>query len=54
MRWVGQPEDCVGAVQLLCTDAGRYITGVTLFVDGGMHLPGRPRFVASDGTIRQS
>lgn len=31
----GQPEDCVGLVQLLCSDAGRYITGQSLFVDGG-------------------
>jgi NAD(P)-dependent dehydrogenase (short-subunit alcohol dehydrogenase family) len=35
----GLPEDCVGAALLLCSDAGRYITGVDLFIDGGMHLP---------------
>lgn len=35
----GLPEDCVGAALLLCSPAGRYITGVDLFVDGGMHLP---------------
>jgi glucose 1-dehydrogenase len=34
---IGVPEDCVGACQLLCSDAGAYITGTTLFVDGGWH-----------------
>ena len=34
----GQPSDCAGAALLLCTDAGRYITGQNLFVDGGMSL----------------
>lgn len=34
----GTPEDCAGAALLLASDAGRYIAGVTLFVDGGMHL----------------
>ncbi len=41
LRSVGRPEDCVGAVVLMCSEAGRYITGTTVFVDGGMHLPGR-------------
>ena len=35
----GLPEDCAGAALLLSSDAGRYITGVDLFIDGGMHLP---------------
>lgn len=35
---VGHPEDCAGAALLLCSDAGRYITGQNLFVDGGMSL----------------
>lgn len=39
VRDFGQPEDCVGAALLLCSDAGRYITGTDLFVDGGMQLP---------------
>jgi NAD(P)-dependent dehydrogenase (short-subunit alcohol dehydrogenase family) len=34
---VGEPQDCVGACLLLCSDAGSYITGSTLFVDGGWH-----------------
>jgi NAD(P)-dependent dehydrogenase (short-subunit alcohol dehydrogenase family) len=39
VRDFGQPEDCVGAALLLCSDAGRYITGADFFVDGGMQLP---------------
>ncbi len=34
----GMPEDCVGAALLLCSGAGRYITGHNLFVDGGKAL----------------
>jgi glucose 1-dehydrogenase len=34
---IGLPEDCVGACLLLCSDACAYITGTTLFVDGGWH-----------------
>jgi NAD(P)-dependent dehydrogenase (short-subunit alcohol dehydrogenase family) len=37
LQRVGEAEDCVGAALLLCSDAGRYITGVELFVDGGWH-----------------
>jgi NAD(P)-dependent dehydrogenase (short-subunit alcohol dehydrogenase family) len=32
---LGTPDDLVGAAMLLCSDAGRYINGVNLFVDGG-------------------
>ena len=39
MRRFGQPQDCVGAALLLCSDAGSYITGIDLLVDGGMRLP---------------
>ena len=31
----GQPEDCAGIVSLLCSEAGRYITGQSIYVDGG-------------------
>jgi len=34
-RW-GKPEDLRGALLLLASDAGAYITGHTLVVDGGM------------------
>lgn len=36
-RRLGRPEDLDGALLLLCSDAGRYITGAALAVDGG-HL----------------
>ncbi len=34
---IGEADDCVGAALLLCSEAGRYITGSELFVDGGWH-----------------
>lgn len=34
------PEDAAGAALLLASDAGRYITGATLLVDGGLSIPG--------------
>lgn len=36
-RRLGRPADLDGALLLLASDAGRYITGITLAVDGG-HL----------------
>jgi NAD(P)-dependent dehydrogenase (short-subunit alcohol dehydrogenase family) len=38
LGWIGRPEDCGGAAVLLCSDAGQYITGQTLFVDGGLSV----------------
>lgn len=35
---IGEPVDCAGAALLLCSNAGAYINGATLFVDGGMRL----------------
>ena len=32
---LGRPDDLVGAALLLCSEAGSYINGVNLFVDGG-------------------
>lgn len=36
--YTGEPIDCAGQVLLLCSDAGRYITGENIFIDGGMKL----------------
>jgi NAD(P)-dependent dehydrogenase (short-subunit alcohol dehydrogenase family) len=38
MRVRGQPDDLVGALLLLCSEAGSWITGQTLHVDGGWVL----------------
>lgn len=35
---LGQPEDCAHVAALLCSDAGAFITGQNIFVDGGMSL----------------
>ena len=35
---IGQPEDITRAVAWLASDASDYVTGATLFVDGGMTL----------------
>ena len=34
------PEDATGTALLLASDAGRYITGATIMIDGGLSLPG--------------
>ncbi len=36
--YVGDAKDMNGAIMLLCSDAGRYITGSDIVVDGGMRL----------------
>ena len=36
--YIGQPEDCAALALLLCSNAGRYITGADYLVDGGMGL----------------
>lgn len=38
MGRIGEPEDVAGAALFLCSDAARYVTGVVLLVDGGLHL----------------
>ncbi len=38
MGAIGSPKDCIGAALFLCSDVSRYVTGVRLLVDGGMHL----------------
>jgi glucose 1-dehydrogenase len=35
---LGQPDDLAGAALLLCSDAGAYINGVNLYVDGGRSI----------------
>jgi glucose 1-dehydrogenase len=37
-RRIGEPEDVAQAVSWLVSDAADYVTGATLFVDGGMML----------------
>ena len=38
MGYYGQPEDMAGIVALLCSEDGRYITGQSIYADGGKSL----------------
>ena len=38
LRRAGEPDDCAAIALLLCSDAGRYITGDVVSVDGGMAI----------------
>ena len=40
---LGKCEDVEGLVQLLASDAGRYITGANIAIDGGLSVMLRPR-----------
>ena len=42
---IGEPEDVARAATWLASDEADYVTGVTLFVDGGMSL--YPGFVGN-------
>lgn len=35
LGFYGVPQDCAGIVSLLCSEEGRYITGQSIYVDGG-------------------
>ena len=35
LGFYGEKEDCAAIVRLLCSDEGRYITGQSIYVDGG-------------------
>ena len=38
LGYFGKPNDCAGIALLLCSEAGRYITGQTIYCDGGMSI----------------
>lgn len=38
MGRTGMPDECASVALLLCSEAGSYITGQNIFVDGGMSL----------------
>ncbi|MBZ9811280.1 MULTISPECIES: SDR family NAD(P)-dependent oxidoreductase [unclassified Mesorhizobium] len=44
--YVGEPQDCAGLAAFLCGPDGRYITGQTIFIDGGLGLNTKASFIA--------
>lgn len=40
LRRIGDPDDIAGAAVFLASDAGRFVTGQTLVVDGGVTITG--------------
>jgi len=46
---LGTPEDIAQAAVFLGSDKARYITGITLKVDGGISLPGMPEYGLGQG-----
>jgi len=38
MGRIGEPHDCAGIALVLASDAGGYVTGQTIYVDGGMSV----------------
>jgi NAD(P)-dependent dehydrogenase (short-subunit alcohol dehydrogenase family) len=39
MGRAGMPEEIAGAALYLCSDAASFVTGATLYVTGGAHIP---------------
>jgi NAD(P)-dependent dehydrogenase (short-subunit alcohol dehydrogenase family) len=39
LKRAGKPDDIAGVVAILCSDAGAYVTGATLDVNGGWYFP---------------
>ncbi len=51
---LGKPDDLAGAALLLCSDAGAYINGINLYVDGGRSIVGRGGGVGGGRRRRQT
>ncbi len=46
----GTPEECAGAVVFLASEAGRYVTGQSIIIDGGLIADQFPRMQFVTGT----
>ncbi len=38
LRRAGKPDDIAGVVAMLCSDAGGYVSGATIDVNGGWYF----------------
>lgn len=47
------PDDMAGAALFLCSDAAAFVTGATLFVTGGAHIP-QPGYDTAPATSQQA
>lgn len=52
LRRVGRAQDVAGAIGFLCSDAGSYLTGTVLPIDGGSQLAGAETKAMQIGTVQ--
>ncbi|KAG4081209.1 hypothetical protein HA402_010406 [Bradysia odoriphaga] len=52
MGRAGQTSDMAGAALYLCSDAAAFVTGATLFVTGGAHIP-QPGYDSAPASSQQ-
>jgi NAD(P)-dependent dehydrogenase (short-subunit alcohol dehydrogenase family) len=54
MRRLGTPEDVAEVVVWLCSEAARFVTGQTIFVDGGYTIAGHRAWLSGAVSVQRS